>query len=134
MFDTYSVHQQDRLVPYAKTVNEYKAPTDDSIKLYGDFLQKAREELVEKGRFCSNEVNVTYSIYRDHAHDTTCCHYNIVINGKLLQAKFELSSYHYSDRYEFFTELKQHIVEAISNYVIITIVNTSGKWLYETTK
>lgn len=125
MFDTYGV-QDTQYVPYAKTVNEHKAPTDDSIKLYGEFIEKARTELVERGRCCSNEVNVTYNIYRDNFHDTMCCYYNLVINGKLVSSKFEISPFYYNNRHEFFEELKLQILEVLGNYIIMTIDKTSG--------
>lgn len=124
MFDTY-YRQEDRLVPYTKTVHEHKAPTDDSIKLYGEFLERARTDLVERGKCCSNEVNVTYNIYRDNLNNNTCCYYNLVINGKLVSNKFEISTLYPTNRYEFFVELKLNILKVLGNYIIMTIEKTS---------
>lgn len=123
MFDTYN-RQETQYVPYAKTVHEYKAPTDDSIKLYGEFLEKARKELVERGKVTSNEVNVSFNIYRDNLKGTTCCYYALIINGRLVEDKFEICYQYYDDRYGFFMELKDHIIKAIASHVVFTIANT----------
>ena len=54
MFDTY-YPTREVAVPYVKTVKEYKAPTDDSIRLYGEFLDKAQKAILDsfiiKGSF-----------------------------------------------------------------------------------
>lgn len=134
MFNSFNIYQQDRLVPYARTINEYKAPTDESIKLYNEFLERAREELIEKGKFCSNEVNVTYSIYKDHLQNTVCCYYNIVINGKLIKDKFGIPNQYFDNYCQFFDKLKLHILEAIGNYIVMDIAKTAGTQLYEATK
>ncbi len=65
-------------------VTEQKAPTDDSIRLYGEMLDKARKEVVEAFRLNNNVVdfNIVHTV--DYLHGQDKYQYRIKLNGKTL--------------------------------------------------
>ena len=76
----------DRVVPYEKTVHEYRAPTDESIKIYDEMLNKAQASLV--GRITSNTpIDMEVCVFRDVSRQNYNVHYVCNINGKEIQNK-----------------------------------------------
>ena len=74
--------------PYAKTVTEIKAPTDDSIRLYGEMLDKARKELVIAYNI-DNDIKLSVNCYTDHT-DSHLATYKLNINGKEINGNIRL--------------------------------------------
>lgn len=51
LFSTTHIHQsrtETRLVPYCREVKEFKAPTDESIRLLNEMEQKAKQNIIAK--------------------------------------------------------------------------------------
>ncbi len=63
-------------------VTEQKAPTDDSIRLYGEMLDKARKEVVEAFRLNNNVIdfNIVHTV--DYLLGQDKYQYRIKLNGK----------------------------------------------------
>jgi hypothetical protein len=59
MFDTKEYHTHNtEYKPYEKLVVEKKAPTDDSIRLYGELLEKAYGSILSKFKCEGNTLNL----------------------------------------------------------------------------
>jgi hypothetical protein len=76
-------------VPYDKTVTvtEKRAPTDESIKLYGEMVDKARESLIDVLEIKDNNFNGVVSVHRDMRELGTSCYYRVMLNGEELTGK-----------------------------------------------
>lgn len=91
MFNTYITKNQDRLVPYEKTVHEHKAPTDDSIKLLNEMQEKARLSLIDQIHLTNNNLHIEVRVYTDYFAFGNVADVAFVLNGQrhTLQVKFE---------------------------------------------
>lgn len=83
------VQESVRNVPFAQTVTvtEKRAPTDESIKLYGEMLDKARSELIETINIKSSVVGeIVVGIFRnfspDHFGIPLVARYRFILNGE----------------------------------------------------
>lgn len=66
MFDRIEMGRTSReYVPYEKTVQEHKAPTDDSVRLYGEMHRRCREELVRTLKSEGNEMRWALAVFAD---------------------------------------------------------------------
>ena len=92
MFDTY-YPTREVAVPYAKTVKEYKAPTDDSIRLYHEMLTKAQQSLLDSFKITNTSldviVNITHSPYKHGKYGM----YKCTINGVNLYGEVPIETF-----------------------------------------
>jgi hypothetical protein len=110
MLDTYTYSSPStNYVPFEKTVTEKKAPTDDSIRLYGEFLEKAREAIVDSFVVRNTHLDASITIFNDHICRNKVVCYKVVFNEEPIIGKITLP-YNYSDR----REAVISVVEAIS--------------------
>lgn len=82
-------------VPYAKTVTitENKAPTDESIAIYGEMLDKARASLIEVITLKSSVVGeIAIAIYREMLDMNLTAHYRFVLNGETYTGKVVITN------------------------------------------
>lgn len=96
------------------TVTEYRAPTDDSIRLAEEFREKLQKEFITRFEIPDNEFNLWCDIYqRGISIDLV---FRFKINNKEFVKKFELS------RMDFHTAgregLSKFIQEKIANILI----------------
>lgn len=66
--------------PETVTVNENKAPTDESIRLAWEFMEKARKSVLEQETINNNKVSYTYIVTHE-----------IVKNKRILLVRFKLN-------------------------------------------
>ena len=114
MFDTHYVTERTE----AKNVNikEYKAPTDASIKLYEEFIEKAKLALVDSFRVNSNAINFDIAIFEDHLWMGKKAYYKININGNEITNTVDIFDRPYmrdSDRYVVAQVVLKNIVKDI---------------------
>ena len=83
------IQERVRKDPFAQTVpvTEKRAPTDESIKLYGEMLDKARTELIETINIKSSVIGeIAVGIFRnfsaDHFGIPLVAHYRFILNGE----------------------------------------------------
>ena len=118
MFDKIIVNRQsDRLVPYEKTVHEHRAPTDDSIKLYGEMLEKAYESILESFSIEANELNGVEAIITHDCQFGKCCMIHFKLNGKSFTKRLEIASY--EDDYN---KVLNKMVEDLATYISVEII------------
>jgi hypothetical protein len=78
MFDSYSYEA----FPYEKTVHEYKAPTDDSIRIYGEMKEKAYKSILKSIGVNNNIINFSAIIYTEFSTYEEVLQYRVMLNGK----------------------------------------------------
>lgn len=80
-FNTY------KALPYEKTVHEYRAPTDESLKI----LTKMEEKLMDKivARFqLRNVINADAYVIKEPFESSQTIHYSMVINGETIKGEY----------------------------------------------
>lgn len=60
-------HHRTESVPYEKsvTINEHKAPTDESVKLLNEFESRARKNIIHKVKIDENYLKAIAVYYKD---------------------------------------------------------------------
>jgi len=130
MFDTYHKHEKE-FVPYEKTVIEKRAPTDDSIRIYHELLEKAKSELIQLEDFHHNNIKAKYAVMQRVVNYTVDCIVKIDLNGTVLTRSFIGDKYEFDNNAELFYEkLKDCISNCITDYVLrnITEFKEGVKW------
>jgi uncharacterized protein YejL (UPF0352 family) len=54
LFTTRETIHTEKVVPVVQTINEHKAPTDDSIKLLNEMQEKVISNIIEQS--CGNNI------------------------------------------------------------------------------
>ena len=91
MLKNIHIHQQRTVhVPYEKTVHEHRAPTDDSIRLYKEMVEKAEEEVLGRIEIKNNLVEAVVFWYQPQAICSLrfCCRFKI--NGEIFTITHEV--------------------------------------------
>jgi hypothetical protein len=125
MFDkTVIVRGSTEYVPYEKkvTVNEHRAPTDDSIKLFEEMKAKAYQSLLDTIQINDNSLNVKALVYKDVYSALTLCKYALTLNGNQSIGEIRLNEYDLMDRQkvidEIISQASQHVVHEIAKTVL----------------
>lgn len=86
MFDRITVGRTHReYIPYEKAVHEHRAPTDDSMRLYGEMQRQVREELVKSLRSGDNEMRWALAIFHDMMTMGWRVQAEVVVNGHVMR-------------------------------------------------
>ena len=104
-------------VPYAQTVYNSRAPTDDSIRLFGEMKDKAYASILITIRPENNDMKIASIVYRDHQYMDIICRYRMELNGKIIEDEVKVKDYGYlTERLVIETIYKsasKHIAEAL---------------------
>lgn len=126
MSDNY-IFLQDRTetrdVPYEKTVIEKRAPTDDSIRIYSEMVEKAQKSVVDAFRIESNILNVSVVVFKecDVFYDQRTVRYKCKLNGVNFDGSVKIEAG--NDR----EEIIRAVVEKLSiNITQIILDNING--------
>lgn len=108
MFDNFSVYPETKHVTKEVTVHEYKAPTDDSARLYGELLEKAKQQIADAILIDSNSFKGAATVFRNH-----------LTAGYEVRYRFELNDQLYSgcaciNTFEAHNKQKQELLELIA--------------------
>lgn len=122
MFDKYysNTHSKE-YVPYDKTVtiNENRAATDESIKIYGEMLDKARQSLFDDFTCTSALIGeVQVQVHNDlHRIVDYNIGYRFLLNNEVIQdvIPFKLKDEYYCDKSRY--DIINEVVDAIGKQV-----------------
>ena len=65
MFDSYYTQRTTEYVTKEVNVKEYRAPTDDSVKLLNEMTEKAKENLIKSFSTTNNTLQMSCTVYDD---------------------------------------------------------------------
>jgi len=92
MFHVNQFHtHNNQAFPYEKTVHEHRAPTDESIRIYGELLEKARLSLIDSFRINSILV-VDVAVFKKSSsmEQLTVGYYKLNVNKEEITGNVEL--------------------------------------------
>lgn len=82
MFDTYVNRHTTEYVDRNITVKEYRAPTDESIKLLNELTDKALKNITRTFSTSNNTLQMTAAVYEDYKNSSRAFLCKFVLNGK----------------------------------------------------
>ena len=95
MFDSHHHHRTEHYGPSNVTVEHKRAPTDESIRLYAEMLDKARAEVI--ATIAGEHLNVLSNAHVVIQHDLMHCarkHYlTFSLNGRPHKLLFDVNDY-----------------------------------------
>jgi len=92
MFNTY-ITRQAPAYPQKVTVNEHKAPTDDSVRIYDEMIQKAKNQIIDTYKVEDNELNGCVILSRSHKCLGCVASYKFSLNGEEYTFEEELEEF-----------------------------------------
>jgi hypothetical protein len=123
MFDRFSLGEtRTEYVPYAKTVIEKRAPTDESIRIYEEIKEKAYSSILDSIVMNDNTLNVKAIVYTDLHTASKICQYAVMLNGREIKGKVKADEFKHTDK----MALLRDIVDQASKQIAIEI----GKSLF----
>ncbi len=100
--------------PYDKTVIENRAPTDDSIRLFDEYLQKARASLIKDVHMKSSVLEYRAGLFEcPHKLYSMFINYVVILNGILINGEVEVPS----DNEMSVESIHSHVIEALSENI-----------------
>lgn len=98
-------------------VTEQRAPTDDSVRLYGEMRQKVLDELSERYQMASNELKVHWGVFQDFRGQEMKVHGRIVLNGHPVDFETVIREWE-REPIKIIAEARKAIIGAISRVVL----------------
>jgi hypothetical protein len=115
----YSNNHSTEYVPYAKTVtvNEHKAATDESIRIYGEMVDKARQNLLDKFTLSSPTLGeIHLATYRDHlSYGNFIIYYKFLLQGEQIDGKIELDNF--EDAFKSRKQIVDKVIKSVSTKI-----------------
>ena len=129
MFDVIKIDTGNKTeyIPYEKTVIEKRAPTDDSIRLYGEFREKAYSSILDTLEVNNNNLSVKAIIYSDLFEDVKVLKYKVIINSVEIKGEIKLRENEYKDKYSLYNE----IIKESSRFIANEIIKSTGSNIFK---
>lgn len=119
MFDNY-VHKHYSS-PREVHVQEHRAPTDDSIRLAQEYMDKARAEVLDAIVVEGNTVHGVITRWDDPATRSHAIKIAFSLNGQdYLLDPIRIPRNYVLDRVEWVNKLRDEVAKAIANELILT--------------
>lgn len=113
-------------------VKEYRAPTDESVKLLAEMEEKALNRIISMTRLENNTFNATWWVrYSDCFCDQkeAICRY--MLNGKEHEFKIKLREMMYRNTQEVGQMIMDQIKHEIAYHLAIELWQQQGKTIFE---
>ena len=121
MFDTYVNKSSSSTFYCEKTVKELKAPTDDSIRLYGEILKKAHKAILDSFIIKNSFLEVVVNIVRNYLNQEKYILYKCILNNKEIYGDVLIDWYTTEDIY-FKETIKNKVIQDITNKISLEIL------------
>lgn len=112
-------------------VTEVKAPTDESIKLYKEMLEKSRTDLVDAFKIKSNSFECSAAIYRNISSFSFTVVIKFLLNDRKHVMDFNIEEYNVNQREDLVREIVKKFSESLVEIILadldfMTGINTIG--------
>ena len=116
MFDTYVTRSTKEYVPYVK--EEKRAPTDDSIRLYGEMMEKAYASILRSMKTQEGTIDFSGFVYRDIPLGEIILMVKLVLSGKTFEFKIPLEDQYIHDDAKIIRMVAERLSEKITETII----------------
>ena len=93
MFDNYYAQHSTEYVTKEVNVKEYKAPTDESVKLLNEMTEKSLANIVKQFATQDNDFNFGVMVYKNPMRFITEVIIKFKLNGKDHEMRFDVDEY-----------------------------------------
>lgn len=118
MFDTYVQRHTTEYVDRNVTVKEYKAPTDESVKLLNEMTEKALNNIVKTFSTSNNTLQAKVAAYQDPRMGVNEFMCKFTLNGKHHMLRVEFSAYETPDINSMVEKLYTKVCEKLAQEVM----------------
>lgn len=98
MFDNYYAQHSTEYVTKEVNVKEYKAPTDESVKLLNEMTEKSLANIVKQFATQDNDFNFGVMVYKNPMRFITEVIIKFKLNGKDHEMRFDVDEYRSVDQ------------------------------------
>ena len=122
MFNKTFIYEKrsTKVVPYEKTVNINRAPTDESVKLLKEFEEKAVENIIDKIHVNDNNINGLVLVKQIQLNPFNHKFYwKFTLNGKEYRGEIELQLHSWGMR-----NLVNLLAQEISKVITAELINS----------
>ena len=122
MFNKTFIYEKrsTEVIPYEKTVNINRAPTDESVKLLKEFEEKAVENIIDKIHVNDNSINGLILVKQVQLNPFNHKFYwKFTLNGKEYRGDVELQLYSWEMR-----NLVNLLAQEISKVITEELINS----------
>ena len=122
MFNKTLVFPQTRTehVPYEKSIVEYRAPTDDSIRIWEDMKEKAYKSILGSIELRDSVLNMNAILYEETYSNEKVCKYRLSLNGQEITGEVRSSRLDLKNK----MELYRKIVDDAARHIAIEILKS----------
>lgn len=114
MFDTYVQRHTTEYVDRNITVKEYKAPTDESVKLLNEMTEKALNNILKTFSTSNNTLQAKVAVYQDHRMQVNEFMCKFTLNGKDHMLRVEINAYETPDMNSMIEKLYTKVCERLA--------------------
>lgn len=114
MFDTYVQRHTTEYVDRNITVKEYKAPTDESVKILNEMTEKALNNIVKTFSTSNNTLQAKVAVYQDHRMQVNEFMCKFTLNGKDHMLRVEINAYETPDMNSMVEKLYTKVCEKLA--------------------
>lgn len=93
MFDSYYAQHSTEYVTKEVNVKEYRAPTDESVKILNEMTEKSLANIVKQFSVQNNDFNFGVVVYKNPLRYTTEVIVKFKLNGKDHEARFDVDEF-----------------------------------------
>lgn len=127
MFDNYHLSAVTQRVTENVNVREYKAPTDESVKLLNEFTEKALENLVKSFSTSNNTLQATWAFYDASLRQERKFLCKFVLNNKTHCLTVDLPSHKFNRPEDMVKELYTEICNKLAQDIMIPLFEEMSK-------
>jgi hypothetical protein len=115
--EVFIVNQPGRTEYVTRTVNEHRAPTDQSVALLKDMEEAARSKVVESVKVGDATFECVVHTMRDCASDDTIAVAIFSLNGKKMEAKYRHR--HDANKVALMEGLRDEMAREIATHILM---------------
>lgn len=121
MFDKNYFSAKKEYIPYVKevNVNENRAPTDESIRIYDEIKEKAFKSIIDTIEINDNSFNIKATIARDPYTYEIVCRYLFILNGREIEGTIREREYRDTDKHK----MLKKILDEASRHLAYELVH-----------
>lgn len=128
MFDRYE-HRSHSVMGRSSaviTVNERKAPTDDSVRLLAEMQEAARQSVIDAYPLEGNLISGVVDEYADTVNHSHCLRAIFEINGRRMEARASTPFYKMKaqGKVELWVQLRDEVAKTIATELVMDMSNS----------
>jgi len=112
-------------VPYEKSVVEHRAPTDESIRLYDEMIDKVRSHLVSTITTENNPMSFRAAVFFEPQSFSYVCKYSVILNGKEFTGDFPLDADTPSRPVDVAQKVAKMLADQLARSIVPDLVRTT---------